>query len=44
MTTPICGGFKSYLVRQNVNIFSKEVRLFWLFALDKGDNAYMWRL
>ena len=32
MTTPICEGSKSYLT---------EVRLFWLFALDKGDNAYM---
>ena len=43
VTTAICGGSKSYLVRQNVTIIV-EVRLFRLFASDKGDNDYMWRL
>ena len=41
---PICGGSKSYLFRQNVTILVTEVRLFWLFASDKGDNAYMCKL
>ena len=36
----ICAGLKS----SNVTIIVEEVRLFWLFASDKGDNACMWRL